>query len=47
MNTMSKPRYGGRTYMASVAITGRKVAITVQQGYIPAGGGGVPREPRQ
>jgi hypothetical protein len=40
MNTLTRPRYGGRTYLATLAITGRKVAITVQQGYIPAGGGG-------
>ena len=40
MTTLTRPRYEGRTYLATLAITGRKVAITVQQGYIPAGGGG-------
>lgn len=39
MTTLIKPRYEGRTYLATLA-TGRKIAITVQQGYIPAGGGG-------
>lgn len=39
MTTLTKPRYEGRTYLATLA-TGRNLAITVQQGYIPAGGGG-------
>jgi hypothetical protein len=36
-NTLTKP-YQGRTYLATLAVTGRKVIITVEAGYTRDGG---------
>jgi hypothetical protein len=44
-NTLTKP-YQGRTYLATLAVTGRKVAITVDAGYLPSGGGEIARMSR-
>lgn len=43
--TLTKP-YQGRTYQATLAPTGRKVAITVEAGYLPSGGGEIARMSR-
>jgi hypothetical protein len=37
-NTLTKARYQGRTYLATLATTGRKVVITVEAGYTATGG---------